>query len=117
LLESSSEPFVTIPDDDPEGVSDEIWIDGSGTVTGIEVDVSATHDLPNELELELVSPLGSSAVLSSSDLGTTYDVTNTPTLGDFEGETAEGYWRLRIRDVRAGDEGTLDNWSLRIASS
>jgi secreted trypsin-like serine protease len=84
---------------------------GNGT-SASKVSVKITHTYRGDLVIDLLAPDGSAYNLkrSSNDSGNDINATYTVNLSS---EARNGTWRLRIRDVAAGDVGTLDTWTLR----
>ena len=113
-------PNLAIPDNEPRGVSSGIPISANGTLKDVIVGVQISHTFIRDLHVELVSPAGVSARLhdraggSAHDIIQTYDRTNAPDLASLVGQAIHGDWALRIRDLEAADEGTLEKWSLRL---
>ena len=96
----------------------------------IDVVMDITHTFIGDLEVVLTSPSGTSVFLhngsggSSSDIFTTYDDDGNGTLPDGPGElndyyteASPGNWALLVRDNAGGDVGTLNGWSLKVAST
>ena len=97
-----------------------ITVPDGGTVSGVLVSVNITHTWKGDLEVSLISPLGTTVILhnrtgsSTDNIITTYD-TLTPvdgpgTLADFRGQNSLGGWKLKVRDLAASDTGTLNSW-------
>ncbi len=133
----SAESVVTTYSDE---VSPGFEIDGSEVVTstlafaqsilipedGLEVSVDISHPWRGDLEIDLVSPLGTSIRLREADLddGTpglqgTFPTTLVPaeSMAVFVGEDAQGTWSLRLNDTYAlFDDGVLNSWGVTITS-
>lgn len=116
-------------------------VPASGFVTKVTVGFNITHPFDQDLIISLVSPAGTIVTLvnrrgSSGDnfSNTTLDdnaaiaiasgsppfsATYTPdqALATFGGESAQGTWTLRVQDVSASDQGSLNGWSLTIRTS
>lgn len=80
-----------------------------------QVSVALRHPHRSDLRLDLVAPDGTVYLLE--DLTGTGDVDDLVRTYTFNGsaETANGVWKLRIRDNIWGDVGHLDAWSLAAA--
>ncbi|OLF12181.1 Leupeptin-inactivating enzyme 1 [Actinophytocola xinjiangensis] len=90
------------------------------TVSGVPATVPASltvgvdirHTYRGDLVVDLLAPDGTPYTLhnrtggSADDLVGTYSV-NAP------GETANGEWRLRVRDAASADTGTINSWYLQ----
>ncbi|MBD1909112.1 MULTISPECIES: S8 family serine peptidase [unclassified Leptolyngbya] len=91
------------------------------TVDHVEIDVNLSHQNLGDVQLILVSPNGTESVLmdrpgasANSPFGMeggTLQFTFMST--QFWGEDAAGTWTLVVRDRATGDQGILDDWSLR----
>jgi subtilisin-like proprotein convertase family protein len=103
----------------------------------IKVFVSFTHDAPQELQLELISPNGDSIILDNQNVkgkGFTGIIDNqkiniisntkfidlAPRVGSynsfskFNGKNSSGVWKLKITDLTNGNTGLLYSWGLQI---
>ncbi|MDX9911819.1 MAG: proprotein convertase P-domain-containing protein [Phycisphaerales bacterium] len=127
--------FVYPSLDTPRAINDNTSFDSvinvpdSFCVGDVEVDVDLTHSFSGDLIIELIAPDGTTVRLhdrtGSSDDYTPrrYDddgggvLPDGPgELADFEGVFSVGAWTLRVSDNANLDTGTLNAWSLRIAS-
>ena len=119
-LTGESAPELKIPDNEFGGVSDAIGIAGEGVVRELEVVVDVEHTYIGDLELDLVAPSGLSVRLHDNEgrdrhnLKRTYDFESLPSLRGMVGQTTDGDWTLRIRDMARWDVGVLKNWSIEI---
>jgi len=118
----ASSRSVSIPDDSPTGVTDTITLDGSGSVSAIQVGVSITHPYTCDLVVTLRSPQGASAVIADSDscnrsqpnLTIQLDSRQGGPLASLVGQPTSGAWTLQVVDDVAIDRGTLTNWNLTV---
>lgn len=123
IVEGSSSPALPIPDNDPRGVADVVTFPEGGTLAEVEVTVAIAHSFIGDLAVELVSPSGSAVLLhrgtggGRDDLRATFSASNAPGLAALRGQVIEGDWTLRVRDLAARDEGTLEAWSLRLTAA
>ncbi|MGD8567403.1 MAG: M6 family metalloprotease domain-containing protein [Gammaproteobacteria bacterium] len=123
VLSAEVNPVLAIPDNQRAGVSSELHIVGEGVVKAVEVEVGITHTYIGDLQIELQSPAGNTALLRPADwkreqnLLATYTNDTTPTLDLFVGESAAGTWVLRVRDLAGYDTGTLDRWMISLTTS
>lgn len=119
-FEDQSDPDLEIPDNDPAGANDAIAVTASGALADVAVNVDIEHSFIRDLQVELVAPSGHSAMLhnrtggSSDDIHRAYSVDDTPNLENLLGQSVEGDWTLRIKDLERRDVGRLKHWSLRI---
>ena len=80
-------------------------------IDSVSVYVDLTHSYLRDLDIELVSPDGTTAVLMYNWPSTTLadnGWTWTFNAQNFRGEDLAGNWTLRIRDEAGGDVGTLN---------
>jgi subtilisin-like proprotein convertase family protein len=136
---------LAIPDNNPTGVSSTVNVTGlTGTILDLDVTINVTHTAVGDLRLNLVSPSGTLVTLVNQrgDDGvnfanTTFDDSATVPIGNIlpaespyaarfipetplaavDGETPNGTWTLQVFDLAANDLGTLDNWSMAIATA
>lgn len=110
----------------------------SGTISDVNFAVSFTHSYLSDIQIELVSPQGTtvklfdrscgntdgSLMLNYDDLGgtlvcgttTAQMVSPFESLAAFNGQNPQGVWTLRVRDAFKGDTGTLDSASITICT-
>ena len=110
-----------------------------GEITDVNFNVSFTHQYISDVQIEVVSPKGTTVklfdsdckavdsrlVLKYDDLGGTLTcgVVSSQTivpvnfLAAFNGENPQGTWKLRFRDTGVGDTGTINTASIDICSS
>jgi subtilisin-like proprotein convertase family protein len=127
-----------IPDNLSLGVSSSINITSNTIIRNVTVNLTITHTWIGDLTLSLISPSGTS-VLLSANLGddadgytnTTFDDDATTqinfgtapftgsykpqgNLSDFFNEEANGQWLLKVVDSGNDDIGKIQSWSLNI---
>ncbi|MEU3051505.1 proprotein convertase P-domain-containing protein, partial [Streptomyces sp. NPDC006984] len=103
---------VDIPDNStvhsPISVTD---IGGSAPSTlGVGVDIK--HTYRGDLHLSLLAPDGTSYHLEDIPNNDDGDHVYTSYTVDASSETANGTWRLQVRDTGSGDTGYIDAWNL-----
>jgi subtilisin-like proprotein convertase family protein len=98
-------------------------------VGDIDIELDLTHTYIGDLEVEVTSPAGTTVRLhdrsggGDDDLHMYYDEqggdlpSGPGTLANWEGEIVTGTWTMTVMDNAGADEGTLDHWALKIASS
>jgi len=139
---NSTDVPVDIPD--LSTVTSELTVSGfQDTLTDVNVTLNISHTFDPDLTVVLTSPSGTSVQLFSMAglLGATYANFSNTTLDDeagtwillgsapfagsyqpdealaaFDGEDPNGVWTLEITDDWQGNEGTLNSWSLTLAS-
>ena len=113
-------PDLDIPDADTTGVESVLECPEEFVLSDIAVEVDIAHSFIGDLEVALVSPAGTTAVLhdrsggAQSGLLATFEPSTSPQLARILGEEARGPWRLRVRDLAAEDTGRLHRWALRL---
>ena len=112
----------------------------TGTITDVNVTISLTHTYDSDLEITLISPLGTRVKLAQNDGSSGQNFTSTvfdqqasssissgsaPFTGTFRptaslavlnGTTGNGTWKLEVVDTAGGDSGSLTSWRLDISS-
>lgn len=120
-------------------------VSGAGTyLTDLDATTFITHTWSSDLIVELTSPQGTTVVLTSGNGGSNDDVYNgtvfddsatnpisdsvfsdgvptTPAqpegaLAAFIGENPNGTWTLDVSDAAAGDNGSVNSWSLAVTT-
>ncbi|MDG2424486.1 MAG: proprotein convertase P-domain-containing protein [Phycisphaerales bacterium] len=99
-------------------------------IADVDVDLDIEHGNRGDLQVTLISPTGIEVYLhnrsgeSYDNLARTYDDDGNGYLADGPGELhdfypleAAGTWTLEVRDAADENEGTLNNWTLKIAST
>ncbi|WP_425576216.1 S8 family peptidase [Streptomyces glaucosporus] len=104
---------VSIPDDNTTGVTSPITVSGrSGNAPAdLKVSVDIKHTYRGDLVIDLIAPDGRTANLKGSGWDSADNVIATYTV-DASSVAANGTWKLRVKDVQAGDTGYIDSWSL-----
>lgn len=114
----------------------------SGTITDVNVTLDISHTFDSDLDVFLISPLGT-AIELFTDVGSGGDNFTNTTLDDafsfnpiavgtapfsstfspegllsaLNGENANGTWTLQITDDQGVDTGTLNSWSIKVATN
>jgi subtilisin family serine protease len=104
---------VTIPDAGPAAESPIAVTGVSGKApSGLKVAVDITHSYRGDLIIDLVAPDGSVYRLKNfSFFDAAADVKSTFTV-NASSETANGTWKLRVRDMARNDTGMINKWAL-----
>ena len=117
----ASQRALPIPDSSPTGVTDTITLDGSGTVSSIQVGVSITHPYTCDLVVTLRSPQGQQVVLADSNacnranpnLNLQLDSRQPGSpLAPLVGQSVSGAWTLTAADGVTIDRGSLTGWNI-----
>lgn len=110
----------------------------TGIVSDVKVAVNVTHERFSDLEIQIVSPLGtvvklfdkncgstnSTLTLNYDDSGTELDCSKTTSqmvvpaefLNVFKGQNPQGTWKFEVRDAVSGRFGTINSASVTICS-
>lgn len=108
----SASPNVTIPDNDPEGVSSVIEVDEDATISGLAVTVDITHLYVGDITVKLVHETHGEVMLLNREGGYNQATKRTFAVSAFNGKTMKGKWRLVVADHDALAQGTLYSWAL-----
>jgi len=120
VVTGTASPDLQIPDNDALGISSDIDILQAGSVKTVSVNLEIEHSFIGDLRVDLVSPSGQIVRLhnqeggSNNDIRRTYDAGTTPSLVDLAGESMQGGWQLRVRDLAARDTGRLLSWTITV---
>jgi subtilisin-like proprotein convertase family protein len=135
----TSSPGVAIPDNDSGGVSTTLSVGTAGILKDVDVRLnSLSHTWVGDLVIDIASPDGTRVVLAAhpggpdnsgnnftntvfDDEASTNISAGTPPytgsfkpqndqLSRFDGKQQQGTWTLRVRDLFAGDVGTINGW-------
>lgn len=116
----SSTPALSIPDNNPTGVRDQITFTEAAIVSSVKVSVDLTHTYKGDLRLTLIAPSGATVTLhdraggSANNIQSTFDSISTPGLSGLAGQAMQGAWTLHVQDLAAIDVGQLNRWELEI---
>ncbi len=107
---------LRVPSRNSPQIESTITLPPLGLVDLIKLDINIEHPSRGDLEVVLISPAGTRAVLLvPSDNDSEDDFVISTIATDFQGESSAGDWRLRIRDVfPSQDDGILQSWSLTL---
>jgi subtilisin-like proprotein convertase family protein len=132
-------PRLTIPDDNPVGISSTIEVAAAGVIKDLDVRIGdIDHPWVGDLRIDLVGPDGTSVTLAAQPGGVLNfgdDFVNTvfddeaatdiaagaapytgrfrpqdDQLSRFDGKQQQGIWTLRVRDLYDDAVGTLGGW-------
>ncbi|MFD9697492.1 proprotein convertase P-domain-containing protein [Lentzea sp. NPDC059081] len=106
---------VSIPDAG-SAVDSDVVISGCAATPSASsvVTVRIVHPYIGDLTVALIAPDGSSYTLHNRSGGSADNIDRTYT-ADVSSETANGTWKLRVRDLAASDVGTIDTWGVNLA--
>lgn len=120
--------------DTPKPINDNSTINSVVNITDaycigdVNVEINISHTYIGDLIVDLMSPGGTVVRLHNRTGGTAENIVQTyddgvinpdgpGTLGDFVGENVTGAWTLTVSDNAGADIGTLNSWTLKIASA
>jgi len=109
-----------IPDYPGRAVYSTLEVDLTGTISDVTVSLVIDHTWIGDLIVYLVSPQGDRIYLHNragfrqQNLRTTYTAANRPSLGQLQGQQAQGTWTLAVVDRARRDTGILQQWQLKI---
>ena len=95
----------------------------------VDIEMNLTHTYIGDLTIDVTSPSGTVVRLhdrsggGDDDMSMYYDEEGGDLpegpgmLSDFEGEIVTGTWRMDVHDHAGADQGSLDHFALKIASS
>lgn len=118
--EAFKSPNIPIPDNNANGISDTITINQNIKVEFVEIYFTAAdHARWGDLQIELISPSGTKSILATTHYaasGYSSQKYNNWIFGDVRhmGESSQGVWTLKVKDLRTIYTGTLQNWGLKI---
>jgi subtilisin-like proprotein convertase family protein len=106
---------LSIPDNDPVGVSSSITVAANLSVERVQLILNAPHNSIGDLRVTLTSPAGTSSILADQRFDSTSGYNNYvfTTVRHWD-ERARGQWTLNVADTRAGSLGFLSSWQLKI---
>ena len=109
-----NDTVISIPDNDPTGITSAINVPDSLSVWEIACEVNITHTYIGDLIIKLISPLGTEATLHNREGGSADNINQTYYPTEFRDENCCGTWTLFVSDNAGWDLGTLDSWTLTI---
>ncbi|PWW50899.1 S8 family serine peptidase [Actinokineospora spheciospongiae] len=79
----------------------------------LKADVNITHTYRGDLVIDLIAPDGTAYRLKNSSSSDSADnVIASYTVAAAAGETANGTWKLQVRDIYSSDTGFINSWKL-----
>ena len=121
-VSSTDSLSLVIPDNNKTGISSSVNVDSGLEIDYVELELDISHNFVGDLEVTLTSPDGTtSKLLNRPGLGLTSDVGSEQDNAKFVfgstqhwGETGVGEWTVNVKDLKTGDLGQLNNYTLRL---
>ena len=126
-ISSTKTANLAIPDNNTTGITSSTAIAGGLKIDSVEVDLNISHTFRGNLEVTLISPSGTESVLIArpkialrlkpksppivmpdSNDNIVFRTSST----HYRGEDSGGTWKLRVRDLKSEEVGTLNSWKL-----
>lgn len=108
----TANPNASIPDNNSTGIVLPITVAASAKMTKTAIYVNITHPYRGDLQIDIESPDGQLARLWNTAVDPTDNLIGTFTIRDFVGRASNGVWKLRVKDLGAGDVGTVVQWKV-----
>jgi subtilisin-like proprotein convertase family protein/subtilisin family serine protease len=103
---------LSIPDGTGQVLKDAVSIQANLSVEHVAVVLTINHSHAQQLDIQLVSPSGtSSTLIQKHSSSTNYNDWMFTSVRHW-GESSDGQWVLEIKDLSSGDSGTLKQWQL-----
>ncbi|MFF2730436.1 M28 family metallopeptidase [Streptomyces sp. NPDC058008] len=104
---------VAVPDNGA-AVTSSISVTGrtGNAPSALKVGVDIKHTYRGDLVVDLLAPDGTAYRLKNSSSGDSADNVIATYAVDASARTANGTWKLQVRDVAAQDTGYIDSWQL-----
>jgi subtilisin-like proprotein convertase family protein len=132
----SVSPNLSIPDNDPTGVSSTLQVNDDISIEDINVSVNISHTYIRDLKLVLTSPQGTEVVLYDRNCNNQHNIIATfdddgsaiscsnlsghvipvGVLNNIAGESSQGTWTLWVSDNQGADVGVINSWGLEICT-
>ncbi len=109
---ATSTPNAPIPDNNPAWTVLPVTVTTSQRIVRVSLYLNITHTFRGDVEAYLQSPDGSFAQVLSSSADNGANIVRNFTLIEFNGLLSNGVWKLWVRDVGAGDIGTVNQFKV-----
>ncbi len=112
--DSATDTPLNIPDSNVNGISSQIPVERVGNLAELAVAVRITHPYVGALQVSLVCPDGTRALLHDYQGSNAKNLDKTYAVSACNGKPVKGGFNLRVNDRDAyNDRGVLAGWSLR----
>lgn len=108
----ASTPNLVIPDNNATGVTSNLYVPLSAVIKNTEVYVRITHPAIGDLQVVLVHPDGTQALLHDRTGGGGDNIDQVFGTAAFNGKNSTGTWKLIVRDLAALDTGVLNQFNV-----
>ncbi len=112
---TSSAP-LSIPDNDPAGVSNKINVPDDVAIGSLKVELDVEHTYIGDLVITLTKG-DTTVTLHNRTGGGTNDIKDVFSVTEFDGTSAAGEWTLHVSDHAGQDTGQVLSWTLHVAGS
>ena len=113
-LQVSAASSPNAPIYDHTTTTDSVFVGTSLKIDQVEVDLNLSHTYIGDLVITLTSPDGTESVLANQPWTGQNNINFTFGSTHHWGETGYGTWTLSVADEWSLDQGTLNNWTLRL---
>jgi hypothetical protein len=107
-----------IPDNNPTGNSSWVYVGGTGTVSSFVLSLYITHTWVGDLVVTIYAPNGTSYCVWNRAGGSQHNIViNDQSITAFNGVSAQGWWKITVQDLAAGDVGVLQWWGFKLRTN
>jgi subtilisin-like proprotein convertase family protein len=122
VSEFCDQPNAPITDNNTTVVTMDVDAPVGSVISQVEVYLDITHTYIGDLDISVTTPCGSTVMLHNRSGGSTDDIVGwypgdyapAEDLGILMGLGMAGEWTLTVSDNAGGDQGTINEWCLRI---
>lgn len=106
----------TIPDNDPNGISDDIIISENGLMKSLLVSLNIEHTWRGDLKVRLFKDAQEIAIVHARTGGSADNlIINFPVPNDtIQDQELKGTWTLKVSDHSNEDVGVFNDWALKV---
>lgn len=108
----TANPNLTIPDNNTTGLTLNMNVTAAAKMTQTAIYVNIQHPYRGDLDISIQHPDGQILQLWSPSADPTDNLIGTFTVPNFAGRASNGTWKLRVKDLGAGDVGGIVQWKL-----
>ena len=117
-IQKNSSPQLSIPDNSGTGITDLIQIEDQISVEFVEIEFTSDHPKWGDLEISIVSPMGTTSVLAAQHESSVSETAENwafrfGSVRHFK-ELSRGAWRIEVKDKNSGYSGSLVHWGIKL---